>query len=283
MRKKESPFIDAERAASSLQYSRTLSPGGMTQRHWHDEFEMAVLVSGRGWCDLPDETLPMEDGQVYLLPPGTPHLMRYLDVMPHVMYHVMFRPSLLEELRLEFGQVGAELIEALNRPQIFQLTEELQRRLEQARSLDAASGDPLDQDIRHMQIKCVLLTMAKQLRASPADHLPTAHPRLAEALRYMQAHYAEELNLTLLARHCGLSAAYLCRLCRAEIGLSPGEYLLRIRLDQACRLLRESRLNISQVALRVGFNSTAYFDRRFREETGLSPGEYVARYRTGRV
>lgn len=279
MRKKELPFEDAERAATSLSFSRSLSPGGMKQMHQHDEYELAVMVSGVGWCDLPEETLPMEGGQAYLLPPGTLHLMRYVDLTPHAMYHVMFRESLLEELRLEFG---VSLSDALKRPQVFLLTEELQRRLEQARAAEGTPDDPLDRYIRHMQIKCVLLTMAKQLRADPPNNLPAAHPQLAEALRYLRAHYAEEISLSLLARRCGLSTAYLCRLCRRETGLSPGEYLLRTRLDQACLLLRESSLNISQVALRTGFNSTAYFDRRFRQQTGMSPGEYLARYcRTG--
>lgn len=280
MRKKASPFVPAERAASSLQFSRTLSQGGMTQLHQHDdEYELAVLVSGAGWCYLEDEILHMEGGNLYLLPPGVPHMMRYFDRTPHIMYHVMFRPSVLEQLRVEFG---VDLQTAFASRRVFALTEELARRLEQARIPADAPDDPLDRDVRHMQIKCVLLTMAKQLR-SPAACSPAAeHPQLASALRYMHAHFAEELTLARLAGHCGLSQAYLCRLCRRETGLTPGEYLLRVRMEQACRLLREGELNVSQVALRTGFNSVAYFDRRFRAHTGVSPSEYLAQHADGR-
>ena len=279
MRKKESPFVPAERAASSLQFSRTLSQGGMTELHQHDDaYELAVLVSGAAWCCLQNEILHMEGGNIYLLPPGVPHMMRYFDLSPHVMYHVMFRPSVLEQLRVEFG---VDLQAAFARPRVFSLTEELSRRLEQARTTDASPDDPLDRAIRHMQIKCVLLTMARQLRAAEDASPITSHPQLAEALRHIQAHYAEELTLAQLSRVCGLSQAYLCRLCKQETGRTPGEYLLAARLENACRMLCEGELNVSQIALRTGFNSTAYFDRRFRLHVGMSPSEYQMRYGKG--
>lgn len=278
MSRKDFPFVPAERSVSSLQFSRTLSPGSMTQLHQHDEYELAALVSGAGWCDLPNETVPMEGGNLYLLPPGTPHMMRYFDLTPHVMYHVMFRPSLLEQLRQEFG---VDLQAPLSSCRVFTLTEELQRRLDQAHSAASESENPLDQGIRHMLVKCVLLTIAKQLGvpAPGAAAPPNAHPQLAEALRYLREHYAEEISLPLLARRCGLSPAYLCRLCRRETGLTPGQYLLRTRIERACCLLEETDLNVSQIALRTGFNSTAYFDRRFRLQMGLSPSEYLTRRR----
>lgn len=276
MRKKESPFVPEERAASSLQFSRTLSQGGMTELHQHDdEYELAVLVSGAGWCYLENEILHMEGGNIYLLPPGVPHMMRYFDLTPHVMYHVMFRPSVLEQLRVEFD---VDLQTAFAQPRVFSLTDELSRRLEQAHMTGASPEDPLDRAIRHMQIKCVLLTMIKHLQTPKADSLITSHPQLAEALRHIDAHYAEELTLARLSRVCGLSQAHLCRLCKQETGRTPGEYLLATRLENACRMLREGELNVSQIALRTGFNSTAYFDRRFMLHVGMSPSEYQMRY-----
>ncbi len=276
MRKKDSPFLPAERSASSLQFSRTLSQGGMTQLHeHHDEYELAVLVTGSGWCYFQNEILRMEGGNLYLLPPGLPHMMRYFDLTPHVMYHIMFRPSMLDQLSIEFG---VALQAAFSHRRVFALTEELARRLEQARMTDLTSNDPLDRSIRHMQIKCVLLTIAKQLRALDEACPEAAHPQLAEALRYIRSHYAEELSMLRLSEICGLSQSYLCRLFRRETGRTPGEYLLAVRLENARRLLREGELNVSQVALRTGFNSTAYFDRRFRLDAGMSPSEYQAHY-----
>ena len=66
---------------------------------------------------------------------------------------------------------------------------------------------------------------------------------------------------------------------RRVLGLSPMEYLLNHRLEQACHLLLTTHWPVSQVAEACGFGDASYFGKAFRKKTGLSPAKYRAQQR----
>lgn len=84
-----------------------------------------------------------------------------------------------------------------------------------------------------------------------------------------------------LARMASVHPAHLGRVFRAHVGCSPIAYMQELRVVMACRLLRESDLSLTQVALRLGFFDQSHFTRIFRARVGLTPGAYRARSRQG--
>ena len=64
---------------------------------------------------------------------------------------------------------------------------------------------------------------------------------------------------------------------RKEVGRSPGEEILRVRVERAKRLLTTSELSMSQIARMVGYEQTAGFSKFFRRETGTSPRKFRSR------
>lgn len=83
-----------------------------------------------------------------------------------------------------------------------------------------------------------------------------------------------QLNLTALADAVGVNSSYLSRLFKKEFGENFSEYLLRLRLDRACFLLRSTRLKNAEIARRVGFEDDHYFGQVFKKELGCTPGRY---------
>lgn len=81
------------------------------------------------------------------------------------------------------------------------------------------------------------------------------------------------MSLRELAAALYLSPAYLIRRFRTETGYTPHEYLIRIRILQARRLLRFTDRPVSEVAAAVGFRDTSHFIRRYRAIEGITPGE----------
>lgn len=73
----------------------------------------------------------------------------------------------------------------------------------------------------------------------------------------------------------GISRAHLHRKMKELTGFSATEFVRNIRLEQAARLLRERKLNITQVAYTVGFSNLGYFSTVFRKHFGLSPRDFV--------
>ncbi len=100
---------------------------------------------------------------------------------------------------------------------------------------------------------------------------------VVKAMNYLNEHYAEPISLRQLADHVHVSPSYLSRLFHRQTGQTIVEVSKRIRLDQACQLLRTTELKHYEIAERVGIDDPAYFAQLFRKHTGLSPSEYRQR------
>ena len=84
-----------------------------------------------------------------------------------------------------------------------------------------------------------------------------------------------EFNIDTLAADVGISRAQLHRKMKEITGISSGKFLRNLRMEQAARLLRESKVNVSQVAFKVGYADQAHFSTAFKTHFGMSPSEYI--------
>lgn len=91
---------------------------------------------------------------------------------------------------------------------------------------------------------------------------------------YILAHLDRNLSLQELADLVGLNPHYFCRLFKAACGLTPHQYLLKSRVDQAAQLLRSTQLPIAHVAQQVGFYDQSRFTQVFRRWRGVTPKHY---------
>ncbi|MGC9944532.1 MAG: AraC family transcriptional regulator [Verrucomicrobiota bacterium] len=98
--------------------------------------------------------------------------------------------------------------------------------------------------------------------------------KVRQISNWMAEHMAEDFDLNQLAAQAGVSKFYFSRLFKNAMGVSPSRYLLTLRMDEAKRLLRETKRSVVDVALDVGFANPSHFARFFRRETGHSPSDY---------
>ena len=98
--------------------------------------------------------------------------------------------------------------------------------------------------------------------------------KLRQITDWMAEHLAEEFNLDRLAAQAGLSKFYFNRLFKSAMGMSPSRYQITLRLDEARRLLRETKKSVVEIALDVGYANPSHFAQLFRRVTGLSPSDY---------
>jgi AraC family transcriptional regulator len=98
--------------------------------------------------------------------------------------------------------------------------------------------------------------------------------KLRRVQELITAELAGTVRLARLAAAVGLSTYHFARAFKLTTGQTPHAYVGRRRIEEARRLLRETRLPIAEIAARVGFASQAHLTTRFREVTGVTPGRF---------
>ncbi|BCH30658.1 AraC family transcriptional regulator [Mesorhizobium sp. L-8-10] len=96
-------------------------------------------------------------------------------------------------------------------------------------------------------------------------------PRLAHAIRLMEAHVDQPLTVSAIARRTGITARTLEKVFAKAIGETPGAYYLRLRLAAARRLVVDTAVPMADIAARTGFSSGAAFSRAFSHAFGEAP------------
>lgn len=92
---------------------------------------------------------------------------------------------------------------------------------------------------------------------------------------YIEAHLGEEITMADLSRAALFSPWYAYRLFRAIVGLSPADYIRKLRLSRSALRLRDESCRISDVALEAGFGSMDGYTRAFYREFGCNPSQYA--------
>lgn len=97
---------------------------------------------------------------------------------------------------------------------------------------------------------------------------------VAEAASYMEASYQCLQSLEEIADKVNLSKYYFTRLYKKTTGYTPIEYLTKIRMEEAIRLLRETDMTMEAIAQELGYSTGSYFIKVFHQWIGISPGEF---------
>ena len=87
-----------------------------------------------------------------------------------------------------------------------------------------------------------------------------------------------DFNVEKLASDVGISRAQLHRKMKEITGVSTSEFIRNIRLEQAARLIKEDKINLTQIAYTVGFTNQSHFSTIFKRQYGMSPSEYAAKH-----
>lgn len=98
--------------------------------------------------------------------------------------------------------------------------------------------------------------------------------KLRRVTDWMAEHLAEEFSLPRLAEQAGMSEFHFNRLFKRATGIPPSQYQIKLRLDAARRLLRETKKSVITIANEVGYSNPSHFAQLFRKETGLAPTDY---------
>jgi AraC-like DNA-binding protein len=118
--------------------------------------------------------------------------------------------------------------------------------------------------------------MMELLQSSTAQQQEKANwpPPIKQAAAYMEAEFHRLQSLDDVAGAAGLSKYYFTRMFTQTTGISPMDYVTKLRIEKAVQLLRSSPLTVEEIAYAVGYASGSYFSKVFRSRVGFPPADF---------
>lgn len=100
--------------------------------------------------------------------------------------------------------------------------------------------------------------------------------KIKASVEYMHEHYRDQgLSIGEIAERSFISEVYFRKIFKAEFGITPQKYIVRLRLQNAIKLMETGEYPLKDVAFSSGYSDYKYFSSEFKREYGVSPSQYV--------
>lgn len=119
-----------------------------------------------------------------------------------------------------------------------------------------------------------MLLLLIQLLHEQCGEKTSIDRRIATARDYLDNNFSQPISIAQLATVASISPRQLSELFRRQLGMTPQQYLIEKRMQQAWQLLETDSLSVQQVAERVGYSSLAAFSDRFRKHFDIAPSHF---------
>lgn len=240
--------------------------------HKHYEDELYVCFGGSATDIVEGKGRTVISGDVYVHKKGVTH--RQKDVKDFYCCVFQFDRCELVKRSREMGIIDkdglASLLDDENTDEFFVDTNTV-RYAEVISDVIKSEQDPVVRDIMFMNL---LVVICSKLNVKTGERNPDAWENVGEIVRYIENNYDKPLTLETLASLSHYSRRHFTRLFREVCGVSPMEYLNKIRIKNASDLLVKSDMSIKQISRLCGFEDNNLFSRRFKEAYKISPSDY---------
>ncbi len=235
--------------------------------------EICYLQSGRRTYHVQGRDYQMQGNDVFVTFPDEPHGSGKKPHQRGLLYWMQVvlpeKPRAFLGLSSRQGWVLAEGLRSMPR-RFFRGRRELQTLFEGMFRYPTPTFTPREALATATRLQMFLLTV---IDCSHAGAKPTMTPDVQRALEVISANLEGRMSMDDLAEAAGLSESRFKAKFRQQVGLPPGEYVLREKIQRAETLLKKTDESITRIAMRLGFGSSQYFATVFKRFTRQRPGE----------
>lgn len=269
------PFIPREtaEAGDNIQILR-LTPKGFT--HQHKYFELVYVLRGKATRKLSDAMVPVSAGDYYVANPRSAH--GYENLQNLEVIHCLFLPEHINQALADCPSLSSLLSNRILRfgvPMDIPIADRVLHDTDGSvrRIIKSMEREYTEHRTGYMEMLRCYLTQAL-VCAVRASETPFPHEAVTKVMEHLKTHYNKTLSLEELSRLVDYTPQYLSSLFSNEVGMSIQEFLQRLRIEEACRLLSCTDLPVAEIAAAVGYQDTRHFSKVFRRYQTISPKEY---------
>lgn len=275
--------------SSSITVKREITPYMDYPWHYHPEFEIIFVEKSYGIRFMGNHIGNFSDGDLMFISSNLPHLWKndmdfyqgnddlFVDV-----YVIHFREDALKDGFFDLpelahikklflrGQQGVLIQKGKDHEQISALVKGVVR---------STGFDRLSLFLKTLD--AIANTKDSNLLCSPGytnsvDLSDTE--RIDTIMRFVMEHYSDDVKLETVANLANLTKASFCRYFKAKTHKTFSQFLNEIRILNACKLLVNSDMTVTEICYNTGYNNISHFNRQFKLITGLTAKEYAKKY-----
>ena len=270
-------------AGSSFVVNRYQSPYFETPWHFHEEYELVYCERGFGKKFIGNSFSDYEEGEIALIGKNVPHLFKADDSFYQPAATVKPSSIVIQFLENFLGN------HFFNSPEMTEMKQVLALSMNGIRVL----GETREK-IKHIMLNMLdigkigrlkglieifgLLSVSNELQPLSVDTISgiNVHDSLKmnKVLEYALLHYKSDISIPEAARCANLSESAFCRYFKSRTQKSFIGFVIEMRLNEACRLLKETEMTILEICYASGFNNLSNFNRLFRKQYDKNPAEY---------
>lgn len=258
-------------------FTFTVSHQPRIDPHSHEFLELAYVAKGSIIHDLNGTTTVMKQGDYLIVDYGAEHSYRQMESEEICVVNCLFLPEFIDKTMIRcksFHQLIQHYLIRMSEPftvlkpssLVFHGEAEITGLIEQMQKEYEEKKPGYLEIVRSNLIELIILTM-RQI------HIPSSKSDRScdDMIHYINENYSEHISLAQLAEELNYSTPYLSRKFKKETGMNFSDYVQKVRVEQSCRLLANTKKSVIEISQLVGYNDVKFFNRIFKKQKKTTP------------
>lgn len=255
-------------------------PNPLVRWHYHDEYELHLIVGSHGKAFVGDYIGPFEPGHFVLTGPRLPHNWISTDLpeegLPLRDLCLQFNDGPIRQAAALIPEL-AEVLPLLERArygiEFFGLSDRARERYTRIKQLHGLQRFGEFSALLGDLARCTDYRLLSSVQLQGFDD-DASLAKIGGIVEYITEHSAEPFSMSEVCAKVGMTESAFSRYFRRATGNTFTDFVNRLRITRACQLLMETDRYITNVCYDVGFNNVANFNRRFLQIKGMTPKEF---------
>lgn len=247
------------------------------KNHSHDFPSLVYVLSGSAAYNFDDKEYKVNTGDLLVINPGVVHGRTLSDGEEINEFHIGFCNIQIEGMKKDFiipEDTSPVVSLKKTNKEFFKCCGDI--------LVEQKNGEPGGQLMLKSYVMRLIVLLLKELSTGnsteeepPINFESYDKTKVVAAIaNFINNNYSQDISLNRISRNMYLSPVYISKIFKEEIGESPINYLIKVRLSKAAELLEKGSISIKNVARQVGYSDAYYFSKLFKKYYGVPPSKY---------